>query len=112
MIIDFILFPDQPLTINLGKGIKIHEIQASFRNSSFLRFFTVFQFTFKALRLLYKLHPTLIHVQDMAVVLPVYLYKILNRKSFKLIYDDHEMPNENESLQYRFIQYFERRLMK
>src|SRR5690606_10974800 len=112
IIIDFILFPDKPLTINLGKGIIVHEIQAKFRNSTFLRFFTVVQFTISALRLLYKIRPSVIHVQDMAVVLPVYFHKILNNKSFKLIYDDHEMPNENESFQYRFIQYFEARLMK
>src|SRR5690606_40152388 len=51
-------------------------------------------------------------VQDTAVVLPSLIYRIFNKKTFKLIYDDHELPNENESIQYRIYQFFEKLLMR
>ncbi|WP_157558127.1 glycosyltransferase [Niabella aurantiaca] len=110
--IDFILLPDRELEIDLGKNVSLHMIKPTFRNSSFLRLFTVFEFTLRALFLLFKLKPRILHVEDMTVVLPVYIYCLFRKKSFKLIYDDHEMPNENESLQYRIFTYFERKLMK
>ena len=107
----FLLLPDQPFHSNLGTGVKIHDVNTSSRNSRLLRPFTVFEFINKALKKLRELKPEIIHVQDMAVVLPIYLYKKYYDKNVILIYDDHEMPNENESLQYRFLQYFERKIM-
>lgn len=103
--IDFILLPDKPLEVSLGDNVNIYNINTSFRNSSIMRFLTVFEFTWKVLKLLFKIDPPMIHVQDMAVVLPVYLYRLIRGTNFKLIYDDHELPNENEPLQYRFFNF-------
>ncbi|GAB3224324.1 glycosyltransferase [Algoriphagus aestuariicola] len=108
----FLLLPDRPYFENLGTGVKIHDLNTSFRNSRFLRIFTVLEFTQKAIRRIIQLKPSVIHVQDMTVVLPVYLYKKCFGNRVTVIYDDHEMPNENESLQYRLFQFFERRLMQ
>lgn len=112
LIIDFILFPDKPIAVNLGENVVVHEVHTSFRNSSLLRPFTVIQFIWKTLRLLFQLNPKVIHVQDSAVVLPIFIYSILKKDSFQLVYDDHEMPNENESFQYRLIQFFEKVIMR
>lgn len=110
--IDFILLADTPVTIQLGDGVILHEIKTFTRNSSWLRFIIVLEFTLKTFIKLWRLKPNILHVQDLAVVFPVYLYRLLRGESFKLIYDDHEMPNENESVQYRIYQFFEVRLMK
>lgn len=110
--IDFILLPDKPVRIDLGENVNIHSINLMIRHIPFLRVFSVLEFTLRALILLFRLKPSILHVEDFAVVLPVYLYKLMRGKSFKLIYDDHEMPNENESLQYRIFQFFEVKLMK
>src|SRR5690606_27824872 len=109
---DFILLPDKPLKIDLGAKLKIHDIKTFFRNNKVLRFLTVFEFTMKSLLLLFKLKPTIIHAQDTAVVLPVYLYKIIKRNKVIVIYDDHEMPNEQETLQMRIFHYLELKLIK
>src|SRR5690606_13128268 len=53
----------------------------------------------------------LVHAQNTAITLPGYLYKILRGNSVKIIYDDHELPNENESPQLKLLQFFELRLM-
>lgn len=110
--IDFILLPDKPFTLELDKNVEIHEVNPLVRNSKLFRPFSVIEFTLRALFKMIKLKPKAIHTQDLAVVLPVYLYrKIFGQKTF-LIYDDHEMPNEDESFQYRMLQKFERKLMK
>lgn len=112
MVIDFLLLPDKPLSIELDDNVRILEINPFTRNSKFLRPLIVLEFTIKSLIKLIKLRPEVIHIQDFAVVLPVYIYKsIFGRKSI-VIYDDHEMPNENESFQYRLLQFFERKIMK
>jgi len=108
----FLLLPDKPFKDNLGKGVTIHNLDTSSRRNKFLRPFTVIEFTYKSLKKLSELKPSIIHVQDFAVVLPVYLYKKFINNKVIIIYDDHEMPNENESLQYKFLQLFERKLMK
>lgn len=110
--IDFILLPDKPLKINIGTNVAVHCIQTSFRNLPLLRILTVFEFTWKVIWKLFKLKPKIVHVEDSAVVLPIYFYRLFKGRSFKLIYDDHEMPNENESQQYRIIQHFETKIMK
>ncbi|MBB1140541.1 glycosyltransferase [Myroides sp. WP-1] len=109
---DFILLPDKPVNISLDSNVEIHEINPLVRNSKILRPLIVLEFTFRALMKLIKLKPKVIHTQDFAVVLPVYIYKKFIRRKTILIYDDHEMPNENESFQYRILQRFERKLMK
>lgn len=109
--IDFILLPDKPLKIDLGNMIRLHVLKTGIRNSRLLRLFTVLEFTVRALVLLLRLKPKIVHAHDTAVVLPAYFYRILKGKSFKLIYDDHEMPNEVESLEYKIFHYFERKLM-
>src|SRR5690554_4249065 len=110
--IHFLLLPDKPFNDNLGKGVTIHNLDTSSRRNKFLRPLTVIEFTYKSLKKLSELKPSIIHVQDFAVVLPVYFYKKYYDKNVSVIYDDHEMPNENESLQYKFLQLFERKLMK
>lgn len=110
--IDFILLPDQPLKINLGRNVDVHIINTSFRNNRLLRWLTVLEFTFKSLSLFFKISPQLIHAEDTAVVLPVYIYKLIKGNKIKIIYDDHEIPNENESFESRIFQHFEVKLMK
>lgn len=109
--IDFILMPDNPLTICVKEVDRFHILDTSIRNSRLFRFFTVFEFTIKALLKLLKLKPDLVHAQNTAITLPVYLYRLIRGTSVKIIYDDHELPNENESLQLKLLQYFESRLM-
>src|SRR5690606_30911064 len=85
---DFIVLADSPVTIQLGDGVNLHEIKTFTRNSSWLRFIIVLEFTLKTFIKLWRLKPNILHVQDLAVVLPVYLYRLLRGKCFKLIYDD------------------------
>lgn len=110
--IDFILLPDKPLTINCGKNVRVHNVKTSFRHNKFLRFFTVLEFLVKSLVLLFKLKPNVLHGQDTAIVQPVLLYRILRGSNFKLIYDDHEIPNENAGLFKRIFNKMEVMLMK
>ncbi|MGK7896538.1 MAG: hypothetical protein AB4372_23690 [Xenococcus sp. (in: cyanobacteria)] len=91
--VDFILFPDKEVTISFDDSVKIHQIKGTFRHNTFLRFFTVLEFTFKALKLLNKLKPRIIHAQDSDIMIPVLLFRILYPKNYWLIYDDHEVPN-------------------
>jgi len=109
--IEFILLPDKPYE-NHFENVTVCNINSRFRNRSFFRVFTVIDTTIKSLKHLFDLKPNLLHVQDTAVVLPALIYRFIKGKSFKLIYDDHELPNENESIQYRFYQYLERILMQ
>ena len=110
--INFLILEDKPTIIDLEEKVKIFPIKPVFRNSRILRLFTVFEFTVKALILLFKLNPKIVHVQDSAVVLPIWLYRKFKIRNFKLIYDDHEIPNENENLQYKIFNVFENKLMK
>lgn len=108
----FILLPDKVFKGQLGLGVFLYSLHISIRNSPLLRMFTVVEFTIKAFRKLVELKPEIIHIQDYEVVLPVYLYKKFFKKNVVIIFDDHEMPNENESVQGKILQYFERKLMK
>lgn len=108
----FILLPDKAFKGQLGLGVFLYSLHISIRNSPLLRMFTVVEFTIKAFRKLVELKPEIIHIQDYEVVLPVYIYKKFYKKNVVIIFDDHEMPNENESLQGKILQYFERKLMK
>ncbi|WP_432673086.1 hypothetical protein [Flavobacterium sp. SM2513] len=108
----FIVLPDKEYVGDLGRGVFLYNLHISIRNNPALRMFTVVEFTIKALRKLIELQPEIIHIQDYEVVLPVYLYKKFFKKNVVIIFDDHEMPNENESLQGKILQYFERKLMK
>lgn len=110
--IDFILFPDKPLKINPGKNVNIYSIETTIRNSKLLRLFTVIEFTIRTLFRLFKLKPSTIHAHDTAVVPPVLIYRFFKGRKFKLIYDDHEIPNENASLFNKFFHFLEVQLMK
>lgn len=88
----FILLADKPTTIKLPQNTHLIEVPLKFRNSKILRPFTVLEFTCKSLILLKKLRPKVLHVHDLAVTLPSIIYYWLNKKSFKMIYDDHELP--------------------
>ncbi|SFL58692.1 hypothetical protein SAMN05216357_1318 [Porphyromonadaceae bacterium KH3CP3RA] len=110
--IEFILMPDKRLHISVEEIDRLHIINTAFRGSAILRFITVFEFTLKAFIKLIKLKPDLIHAQDTAITIPVYLYKLIKGRGVKVIYDDHELPNEKESLQLRLLQFFENLLMK
>lgn len=110
--IDFILLPDKPVIINPGKNVKVHPINTLIRHNKYLRFLTTMEFIVKSLFLLLKLKPEIVHAQDSAVVMPVLIYRLIKGKSFNLIYDDHEIPNENEPFTSRIFHYFENVLMK
>ena len=110
--VDLILFPDKKVTISFDDTVKLHQINGTFRHSPFLRVFTVLEFTFKAFRLLNKLKPRIVHAQDSAILLPVLLYRVLNPKKFYLIYDDHEVPNKNESYLKKILDASENFLIK
>jgi hypothetical protein len=110
--IDFILLPDKPLTINLGDNVKVFNINPRIRHNSLLRFFTVFEFSLRALILMIKLNPKILHAHDTDIVLPVLIYRLLKGKKITLIYDDHEIPNENQTFQSKIVTFFEVRLMK
>ncbi|AKP52436.1 glycosyltransferase family protein [Cyclobacterium amurskyense] len=110
--IDFILLPDKPLTIKLSPNIKVHEINLFIRHIKLFRIFTILEFTFRSLFLLFKLKPSIVHAQDSAVVLPVLVYRILKGNKFKLIYDDHEIPNENQNIESKIYLFFEKKLLR
>ncbi|SFT62992.1 hypothetical protein SAMN05216474_1423 [Lishizhenia tianjinensis] len=111
-LIDFILLPDKPLKISCGDNVKMHIINTQFRNNKFLRVFTVLEFIVKSLYLLFKLKPHILHAQDTAIVQPVILYKFFRGSTFKLIYDDHEIPNENERFTKRILNKIEELVLK
>src|SRR5690606_20452927 len=108
----FILFPDKRTKNDLNNLCTIIEINNLFRHNKMFRIFTVLFFTIKSLFVLFRLKPTLIHCQDIAVVIPVYFYKIFRSNKVKIIYDDHEMPNENDNIQYKIMTFFEHKLMR
>lgn len=112
VLIDFILMPDRPLKIEVDDIDKIHFVDTSIRNNKWLRPLTVLVFTLKALSILKKIEPDVVHAQDSAVALPVFLYKKFVNKHVKIIYDDHELPNENEPLFNKIMHLFENKLMK
>ncbi|WP_277679574.1 glycosyltransferase [Gracilibacillus dipsosauri] len=109
--IDFILLPDEDIRIAFDNGIRIHPIKCKIRNRRLLRFITVCEWTIKATRKLFKINPQILHVQDSAVVLPVLIYLYLGGKPF-VIYDDHELPNENEPIYKKLWNWLEIQLMK
>lgn len=111
VVIDFILMPDKPLTIDVKEVDRFHIINTAIRNSNIFRILTVLEFTIKAFIKLVQLKPIVIHAQDTAITLPVYLYKLI-KPSVKVIYDDHEVPNANEPFQMKLFQYFENLLMQ
>lgn len=110
--IDLIVFPDKKVTISFDDTVKLHQINGTFRHTPFLRVFTVLEFTFKAFKLLNKLKPRIVHAQDSAILLPVLLYRLLYPKNFYLIYDDHEVPNENETYSKKIMVALENFLIK
>lgn len=109
--IDFIILPDKKIKIDLGNKVKFHTVNCTFRNSSLMRVFTILQFTFKALALLRKVRPDIIHVQDSAGSLPVLFYKMFNRNVL-LVYDDHEIPNRNATFFEKMNIFIENKLIK
>lgn len=111
-LIEFILLPDKPLKINCGKNVTVHSISTRFRHNKYLRFFTAIEFMIKSLVLLFKLKPDILHAEDTAIIQPVLVYRFLKGGSFKLIYDDHEIPNENEGFSKRVFNSLEVLLMK
>lgn len=90
--IDFILLPDKKTNISLS-NVRLHTINCLIRNSAFFRPLAVLEFTIRALLKLIRLSPQIVHIQDSAVIFPVYLYKLIRGTSLILIYDDHEIPN-------------------
>lgn len=111
-IIDFILFADKKLNIHFEENVKIHEVKTLFRHNKILRFLTVLDFTLKTLHLLFKIKPNIVHAEDTSIIFPTYIYKMLKGKKVKLIYDDHELPNENENFSQKIFVYLETQLMK
>ncbi|HZL12385.1 MAG TPA: hypothetical protein VFC65_20560 [Prolixibacteraceae bacterium] len=110
--VDFILLPDKPLKVNPGKNVTMHIVTTIFRHNKYLRFFTNLEFIVKSLILLFKLKPEILHAQDTEIIQPVLIYRFLKGANFKLIYDDHEIPNENADLFYRIYHSLEVLLMK
>ncbi|MDE3743501.1 hypothetical protein [Maribacter polysaccharolyticus] len=110
--VDLILFPDKQVTLSFDDSVILHQIQGTFRHNTFLRVFTVLEFTFKAFKLLNKLKPRIVHAQDSDIILPVLLFRLLNPKRFYLIYDDHEVPNKNESFLKKILDALENLLIK
>ncbi|MDO6605160.1 hypothetical protein [Arenibacter palladensis] len=109
---DLIVFPDKKVTISFDDSVKLHLIKGNFRHNKFLRIFTVFEFTINAFRLLKKLKPSIIHAQDSSILLPVLLFRVLYPKKFWLIYDDHEVPNENGPFLHKIMNALENFLIK
>lgn len=109
--IDFVLLPDKPTQIELGGFVRLHEVKLKFRHSKLLRPLTVLEFTLRSLVMMLRLKPDVVHVQDTAVVPPALLFSFL-RPKVHLIYDDHEIPNENENLGKKFLDRLEVWLMK
>lgn len=111
-IIDFVLFPDKKTEIALSNQIRVHEVKGAFRGSRLLRPLTVIEWTIKCLNILFRINPTIIHAQDSATVLPVLIFKILKRNKVFVIYDDHELPNEDEPISKKWIDKIEVSLIR
>lgn len=109
--IDFILLPDKPTTIELDEIVTLHEINPSLRHNKWLRFFTVIEFTWRSVRMMLKFNPELVHVQDSAVLLPALIFSFL-RPQVRMVYDDHEIPNENANFPNKIFTKLEVLLMK
>ena len=112
LVVDLIVFPDKKVTISIDDSVILHQINTKLRHNKFLRVFTVLEFTFKAFKLLNKLKPRIVHAQDSAILLPVLLFRLLYPKNFYLIYDDHEVPNENASYLKKILDALENYLIK
>ena len=110
--IHFILFPDKPFVKDKQAGFHLHTIHTFIRNNRALRFLTVIEFTIRSFFKLVALSPDMLHVQDSAVILPALLYKGVKGKGVIMMYDDHELPNENPSLGKQIFNYFERLMMQ
>lgn len=110
--VDLIVFPDKKVSVAFDKTVNLHQINTSLRHNKFLRLFTVVEFTLKAYRLLHKLKPQILHAQDSSIILPVLLYKLLHPKNLYLIYDDHEVPNENVTYSKKIMVALENFLLK
>jgi hypothetical protein len=109
---DFILMPDKPLTIEIPEITNLYILDSRIRNNKFLRAFTVFDFTIQCIKKLKQIKPDIIHAQDTAITLPILLYKKYVDSKVVVIYDDHEVPNENEGVSIRLFQYFENKVMQ
>lgn len=110
--ISFILLPDQPYRLKIN-NLRVFEVKCIFRKNKTLRVFTVLEFTLKALILLFKISPKIIHIQDASAILPAYLYQFFKRKKAVLIYDDHEIPNNFNHRGFSAINLFlENRVLK
>ncbi|NQD70231.1 hypothetical protein HP439_05795 [Sphingobacterium shayense] len=108
---DFIILPDKPIKIKLNERVRFHQIKCLFRNNPIFRIFTILEFTWKVFFLLKKIRPDVIHLQDSAGSLPVLLYKKVYSNSL-VVYDDHEIPNENATAFEKLNVYVENRLIK
>lgn len=108
---DLVLLPDEKTSLDFKDDVTLHELSLFSRHISYLRLFTVLEFTIKSLLKLLALKPKILHVQDSAVVLPCLIYSFL-RSDTRLVYDDHEIPNENPGFLKRFLNYLELALMK
>lgn len=103
--IDFVLLPDKEVDDSvLSSKWNLQTIKCFTRGNKFLRPFVVIEFTIRALLRVCKLKPDILHVQDANVIFPVFLFSIFTPKCI-LIYDDHELPNEN-------IGFFEKLIVK
>jgi hypothetical protein len=110
--IHFILFPDRPFEKDNAIGFHLHTIKTIIRNNRVFRFFTVVDFTFRAFLKLLFISPNLLHIHDSAVILPALFYKGIRRKRIITIYDDHELPNENQSIGHHIFNYLELKTMQ
>lgn len=111
ILLDFIIMPDKPFEKGISVVNRFHIIKTRFRNNNFFRIFTVIEFTLKSLITLIRINPFIIHAQDTAVTLPVFIFKVIKGNRVKVIYDDHELPNEDDPLQLKLWQWFEQKLM-
>lgn len=112
LVVDLIVFPDKKVTVSFADTVNLHQINTNLRHNKMLRVFTVLEFTLKALRLLHQLKPSILHAQDSSIILPVLLYRVFHRKSCFIIYDDHEVPNENVSYSKKIMVVLENFLLK
>jgi hypothetical protein len=109
--IDFILLEDRPTTISLNSKVKLDVVRNTFRHNRFLRIFSFFEFTFKALLKLIRLRPNFVHVHDISVIFPVLVYKWLFNPKI-IIYDDHELPGNSGSLFLKSMYSLERKFIR
>lgn len=110
--VHLILLPDKKVTIPHKGLFKLHTVNSVVRNSVVLRLFTVLEFTIRTFKILRKMKPDLVHAQDSAVSFPVLLYRLFYKRHSKFLYDDHEIPNEKQSIFNKVNTYFENTLIK